>query len=270
VRACQAIVKKAVVDNLTQAYGRSWFEETGAEFTIQVSLLNDRALLTIDTSGTGLNKRGYRTQAGKASLRETLASAIVQLSFWKPGRLLIDPMCGAGTILIEAAMIGRNIAPGLQRGFAAESWPAIKSKDWQREREKAISVKKGGPAPDIFGYDLDAASIEACQINARRAGVGGDIHFQQKDLHDLWIDQQYGIMISNPPYGLKLGDFKAINQLYIAINKMFKKKSGWSVYILTADKHFPDYFKRARPNRVRKLYNGSVEVNYYQYYGEKP
>jgi putative N6-adenine-specific DNA methylase len=270
VRACQAIVKKAVVENLKSAYNITWFEETGAEFTIQVAMLNDKALLTIDTSGSGLNKRGYRTQAGKASLRETLAAAIVQLSFWTHERLLIDPMCGSGTIPIEAAMIGRNIAPGLRRNFAAEGWPAIRIRDWQLERGKAKSAVLDRPSLEIIGYDLEQSNIEACKLNARKAGVAGDIQFQRKDLHDLWIDQQYGIVISNPPYGLKVGGFKEINKLYISINKIFKKKKGWSLYILTADKHFPDYFKRSRPDRVRKLYNGSLEVNLYQYFGARP
>jgi putative N6-adenine-specific DNA methylase len=270
VRACQAIVKKAVVEKLKSAYHTDWFTETGADFTIKIAMLNDTGILTIDTSGSGLNKRGYRVQAGEASLRETLAAAMVQLSFWKEGRLLIDPLCGSGTILIEAAMIGRNIAPGLGRGFASERWPMIRKSYWKRQRKDAKSVINGSPMLEILGYDLDQKNIEACKLNADAAGVAGDIQFQQQDLHKLWIDQQYGIVISNPPYGRKLGDLKEINRLYISINKIFKKKKGWSLYILTADKKFPDYFKRSRPDRVRKLYNGSLEVNLYQYYGEKP
>ncbi len=269
VRACQSIVKKAVVERLKTAYHREWFEETGPEFTIQVSLLDDVAQLTIDTSGSGLHRRGYRQQAGAAPLKETLAAALVQLSFWNKGRLLIDPMCGSGTILIEAALLGRNIAPGLNREFAAEGWPAISPKAWRGARRAARRAIQ--PADlQLFGYDIDAAGIEAAQANAEQAGVGDAITFEQKALDDLWIDKQYGIVISNPPYGLKLADFKALNKLYITLNKMFRKKKGWSLYILTADKKFPDYFKRAAPDRVRKLYNGAIEVNYYQYYGEKP
>ncbi len=270
VRACQSIVKKAVVERLKNIYHRTWFDETGPDYTVQVSLEKDRAVLTIDTSGSGLNKRGYRSQTGEASLRETLAAAIVQLSFWNAGRLLIDPMCGSGTILIEAALIGRNIAPGLRRSFAAEAWPAIDRQFWKSERGFAEEAVKETPALNIYGYDLQPANIEACKINAKNAGVEADIQFQQQDLHDLWIDRQYGILISNPPYGIKLGDYREINKLYITLNKIFKKKVGWSLYILTADKKFPDYFKRARPDRVRKLFNGVLEVNLYQYYGEKP
>ena len=270
VRACQSIVKKAVVERLKEKYATEWFEETGPEFTIQVGMLNDVATLTIDTSGSGLNKRGYRLQAGEAALKETLAAALVQLSFWNKERLLIDPMCGSGTILIEAALIARNIAPGLNREFASEGWPSIPKNVWNDARREARAAIDKQAELQLFGYDIDPAMITASKANAKRAGVGADITFEQKDIKDLWIDQQYGIIISNPPYGIKLGEFRELNDIYISIHKTFKKKTGWSVYILTADKKFPDYFKRAQPDKVRKLYNGSIEVNYYQYFGERP
>jgi len=270
VRACQSIVKKAVVEKLKEKYRTDWFAETGPEFTVQVSMLKDIATLTIDTSGSGLNKRGYRRQGGAVPIKETMAAALVQLSFWDKGRLLIDPMCGAGTILIEAAMIGRNIAPGLKRGFAAEAWPAIDPAAWETARAEARAAIDTESELQIFGYDIDEANITACRANAKYAGVGSDIVFEPQDVRDLWIDQQYGIVISNPPYGVKLGELRAINQIYIALNKTFRKKNGWSVYILTADKKFPDYFKRSRPNKVRKLYSGALEVNYYQYFGDRP
>ena len=270
VSACQAIVKKAVVERLKSVYHKEWFEESGAEFTIQVALLKDEATLTIDTSGKGLTRRGYRTQAGTAPLKETLASALVQLSFWNNDRLLIDPMCGSGTILIEAAMLGKNIAPGLKREFASEFWPAIPDKVWRVSRLKAFEAVNKNIDLQIFGYDFDQQLVDAARINARKAGVGQDIIFEQKDVKDLWIDNQYGILITNPPYGYKLGEFKAMNEIYISLNKTFKKKTGWSVYVLSADKQFPNYFKRSRPDRVRKLFNGPLEVNYYQYFGERP
>jgi len=270
VRACQSIVKKAVVERLKEHYQTDWFEETGPEFTIQVAMLKDMATLTIDTSGSGLNRRGYRLRAGEAALKETLAAALVLLSFWNKDRLLIDPMCGSGTILIEAALIGRNIAPGLNREFASESWPSIPQSAGQEARRDAKAAIDKKPNLQIYGYDIDSEIIAASKSNAKRAGVDGDITFEQKDIKDLWIDQQYGILISNPPYGIKLGEFRELNEIYISIHKTFKKKSGWSVYILTADKKFPDYFKRAQPDKVRKLYNGSIEVNYYQYFGERP
>ncbi|MBC8506107.1 MAG: class I SAM-dependent RNA methyltransferase [Chloroflexi bacterium] len=270
VRACQAIVKKAVVENLKAKYHIDWFEENGPEFTIKVAMRKDVALLTIDTSGSGLNRRGYRIHSGEAALKETMASALVQLSFWREDRLLIDPFCGSGTILIEAAMLARNMAPGLNRNFASEDWPSVHPKAWKAARRKARLAEKPPRGMQIFGYDIDDEMVDASQRNAKKAGVGDDITFEQKDVKELWIDKPYGILISNPPYGVKLGVFQELNQIYISLHKTFRKKKGWSIYMLTADKKFPDYFKRAKPDRVRKLFNGPLEVNYYQYYGERP
>jgi putative N6-adenine-specific DNA methylase len=270
VRACQSIVKKAVVERLKETYKTEWFEEKGAIFTIQISMLNNIAQLTLDTTGSGLHKRGYRKQAGQAAIKETLAAALVQLSFWNKNRLLIDPMCGSGTILIEAAMLARNIAPGLKKDFASEDWPKIPQDTWKQTRQAAYdSINREGRL-SILGYDIDSAMISASKANAKQAGVINDIHFTQKDVRDLWIDQQYGIVISNPPYGIKLSELQELNQIYISLHKTFRKKKGWSIYILTADKKFPDFFKRSIPSRIRKLYNGSIEVNYYQYFGDQP
>ncbi len=268
-RTAQAIVKKAIVERLKEHYNLEWFAETGPAFTIQATVRKDQVLLTIDTSGAGLHKRGYRTEGGEAPVTETLAAAMVMLSFWERDRLLVDPMCGSGTILIEAAMIGRNMAPGRRRSFAAQEWPAVPQEAWDSAREEAKAAIDHASTLNIFGYDVDAAAIGAARNNARRAGVGHDIQFEEKDIHDLWIDQQYGIVISNPPYGNRMAGFREINAIYITLNKMLRKKTGWSVYILTADSKFPGYFKRGRPSRVRKLYNGNIRVNYYQYFGEK-
>ena len=270
VPACQGIVKKAIVEKLSEAYKTDWFEESGAEFPIKISLHNDVALLTIDTSGSGLTRRGYRIHAGQAPIKETLAAALVQLSFWNKERLLIDPMCGSGTILIEAAMIGRNIAPGLNRSFASEEWAGIPSAAWEQARSEARDAIKSDVELQLFGYDLDEDMIFASKSNAKAAGVGGDIQFEKKDIRDLWIDQEYGVLISNFPYGVKMGDFRELNNIYISFHKTFRNKKGWSIYVLTADKKFPDYFKRAQPDRVRKLFNGAIEVRYYQYFGERP
>ena len=270
IRSCQSIVKKAVVERLKSHYQVDWFEEDGPEFTIEVSLLRDMALLTIDTSGTGLHKRGYRAKGGDAPLKETLAAGLVKLSFWRKDRLLIDPMCGSGTILIEAAMMARNMAPGLNRRFASEEWPSIGDAVWGKARQEARQAMQEFKGARLFGYDIDPEHVELCKQNAEKAGVGDDIVFAEKDLQDLWIDQQYGIVITNPPYGQRMAEFKEINNIYIALNKMFKRKKGWSIYVLTSDEKFPDYFKRSRPNRVRKLYNGRIKADYYQYYGERP
>ncbi|NCF68674.1 MAG: methyltransferase [Chloroflexi bacterium] len=269
-RSCQSIVKKAVVERLKAAYGLQWLAETGPEFTIQVSILKNTAVLSLDTSGNGLHKRGYREAAGEAPLKETLAAGLVLLSRWRKDGLLIDPMCGAGTILIEAAMIARKIAPGLKRGFASEKWPVVGDKAWRDARLAAHDLIDFDPHLQILGYDLDAPSIEGCAINARNAGVEKEIQFARKDVKDLWIDRQYGSIITNPPYGRRMTDYGELNQIYLSINKTFRKKKGWSIYLLTADSMFPKYFKRARPDRVRKLYNGRIRVNYYQYYGRRP
>lgn len=269
-RSCQSIVKKAVVERLKSAYQIDWFPETGAEFTIQLALVRNSALLTLDTSGVGLHKRGYREEAGEAPLKETFAAGLVQLSFWQPDRLLLDPMCGSGTILIEAALIGRNIAPGLHREFAAEGWPAIPAAAWAQAREEARSAILPGGTLQLQGSDSDPASIEIARSNAAKAGVADDIQFEVKDVRKLWIDREFGIVITNPPYGIRLAEYQELNSIYIALNKMFRKKDGWSIYVLTADQKFPDFFKRAQPDRVRKLYNGTIETNFYQYYGRKP
>lgn len=270
VRTCQSIVKKAIVDRLYSAYDTDTLPETGPRFTVEVALLKDTAVLTIDTSGPGLHKRGYRAEAGDAPLKETLAAGLVQLSFWNKDRLLIDPLCGSGTILIEAALLARNIAPGLNRTFASEAWPFIPQYAWYKARKDAETAVDHSGDLQLFGYDIDPDIITVARSNAIKAGVGDDIVFEQKAVEDLWIDQQYGIMITNAPYGMRIADYRAINQIYIALHKMLRKKNGWSLYFLTADAQFPNYFKRARPDRVRKLYNGSIRVNYYQYYGEKP
>jgi putative N6-adenine-specific DNA methylase len=268
-RSCQAIVKKAVAERLLAAYGVAELPETGADFGVQVTIRHNQALLTLDTSGDGLHKRGYRAEAGEAPLTETLAAALVLLSFWDKDRLLLDPMCGSGTILIEAAMIGRRMAPGLRRSFAAERWPALDAALWAAAREEAAAAIDRSGELLLFGSDQDAEAIRVARQNAALAGVGDDITFEQKALDDVWIDREHGILISNPPYGHRMAEFKEINALYITLNKMMRKKKGWSVYILTADAKFPDYFKRGRPDRVRKLFNGNIRVDYYQYYGER-
>ncbi len=270
VRSSQSIVKKAVVERLKSAYNVDWFDETGEAYTIEVALLQDVATLTIDTSGSGLHKRGYREASGGAPLRETLAAGLVKLSYWFPDRYLLDPLCGSGTILIEAAMIAANIAPGLNRSFASEGWETIGGDAWRLARESARDAEKPFEEPMIYGSDYDEDVIRIAKRNAEMAGVGDYIQFETKPLNEVWVDRQYGIVITNPPYGQRMSDFEALNKLYINFHKMFRKKKGWSIYVITSDRQFPNYFKRARPDRVRKLYNGPIETNYYQYYGERP
>ncbi len=266
-RSTQSIAKKAIVERLMDAHGTDTLPETGAEYAILVTILKEEVLITLDTSGEGLHKRGYRLETGEAPLRETMAAALVLLSFWNPSRLLIDPFCGSGTILIEAAMIGRNIAPGLNRQFyASEEWPFVEG--WREARAKAEEAVLDTPM-QLFGYDIDPVVIPIAERNAERAGVGDNITFAVKDVKKLWIDQQYGIIISNMPYGERVSEYKELNKIYVSLHHTFRKKKGWSLFLLTADTMFRLYFKRQSPNRSRKLYNGNIRVYYYQYHGEK-
>lgn len=270
VRSCQSIVKKAVVERLKEGYQTEWFEETGPEFTIHATLLRNVATLLVDIAGGSLHKRGYREYAGEAPLKETLAVAMVKLSGWRPDLPLLDPMCGSGTILIEAAMMARNIAPGIKREFAAEAWPLIPAAAWTQARESAQAAILPSGGLIISGYDMDEQVIRIARMNADLAGVGDDIQFEHKPLKDLWIDRQYGVMISNPPYGMRLAELQEVNRIYINLHKMFRKKWGWSVCLLTADEKFPDFFKRARADAVQKLYNGQITVYFYQFRGQMP
>jgi len=266
---CQAIVKKAVVEKLKEKYPVDWFAETGPEFTIQVALLNDTATLTIDTSGVGLHKRGYRREAGSAPLKETLAAAMIQLSYWRKDRLLLDPFCGSGTIPIEAAMIGRNIAPGLQRKFASEKWPSLPDSSWKKARTEAFNAIDQEGSIRIFASDIDPKIIRIAKENAIQAGVDDCIDFAVKPFANSKPQMQFGVLVTNPPYGERLGKQKEIQEIYQAIGHLFRADPTWSVYILTAEENFEKLYGVAAQRR-RKLYNGNSKVNYYQYYGERP
>ncbi|MFT5169445.1 MAG: putative N6-adenine-specific DNA methylase [Lysobacterales bacterium] len=269
-RVCQSMVKKAIVENLKKEYDVDWMSESGAEFTIKAAILKDVVLLTLDATGVGLHKRGYRQEAGEAPMRENLAAALVLLSFWTKDRVLVDPMCGSGTILIEAAMLARNMAPGLNRSFAAEDWPYISKECWEEARVKAREQVDKNATLQIFGFDSDTKRVEDSKINANNAGVLDDIIFEQGDAKQLELKHDYGIVISNPPYGINIGSDYAIDLLYKSLNNIFKERPDWSLYLITADKQFPEFFTRAKPDRVRKLYNGNIEAHYFQYYGSRP
>ncbi|MDF2654104.1 MAG: methylase [Bacillota bacterium] len=267
---CQAIVKKSIVEKLKETYHCQWFQETGPEFIIKVTLLKDRATITLDTSGAGLHKRGYRVKDVAAPIKETLAAAMVQLSFWKEGRLLLDPFCGSGTIPIEAALIGRNIAPGLNRKFAAEQWPAIPSHLWKEEKKAAFEAINNDADIRIIGSDILPAAVMAARENAMEAGVDDCIDFHIRPLKEVRFDENYGIMIANPPYGERIGEKDAIRRIYADLKKLYEKNPTWSLYLVTTDKEFEALTFGRPADRRRKLYNGRLEVTYYQYYGEKP
>lgn len=263
---CQAIVKKAVVERLKQTYRRQWFPETGGRYKVQVALLKDRATLTIDTSGDGLHMRGYRQQTGKAPLRETLAAALVQLSHWQPSRLLLDPLCGSGTILIEAALIGDNIAPGLTRRFAAEDWPALDRELWAEARKKASAAIEDNPL-QLQGSDQDGRVLALARRNADNAGVGNKIHFQRRPLARVSSAKKYGVLITNPPYGQRLEG--EVEELSRELGRVTSSLDTWSLYVLTADNRFEHCFGR-RADKKRKLYNGRILCYYHQFIGPRP
>ena len=270
VPACQSIVKKAIVERLGSFYCIDRFEETGAEYTVKVTILKDRVTLTIDTSGTGLHKRGYRVCDVAAPIKETLAAAMVQLSFWKAGRLLVDPCCGSGTIPIEAAMIGRNIAPGLNRKFASQKWDIIPPEIWKEERKAAFEAIDYDADIRIEASDISGRAVEAAIENAAEAGVDDCIEFKKMDMARLTAEEEGGIVITNPPYGERIGEKKQIEAIYSAYNEFYRKNPTWSLFMVTTDKEVENKIFGRPADRRRKLYNGRLEVCYYQFHGQKP
>lgn len=269
VSDCQAIVKKAVVEKLKEKYNTPWFEETGPRYTIEVGLLKDIATITIDTSGPGLHKRGYRKIPGRAPLKETLASALITLSKWGPDRPLIDPFCGTGTIPIEAALMGLNIAPGLRRSFISESWGMIHKNLWEDARSEARDLAKADADLDIAGFDIDHSAISLARLNEKEAGLSGKIHFQERPLSELQTKKKYGSIICNPPYGERLDDKPVVERLYKEMGRILPKLDTWSYYILTNNPRFETLFGRTA-DKNRKLYNGRIECHYYQFFGVRP
>ncbi|HEX3029444.1 MAG TPA: class I SAM-dependent RNA methyltransferase [Clostridia bacterium] len=266
---CQAIVKKAVVERLKTKYKRDWFEEQGPKYRIEVALLKDMATLTIDTSGAGLHKRGYRKLVSGAPLKETLACAMILISRWNKDRILVDPFCGSGTIPIEAAMIGRNIAPGLKREFAAEAWPSIPKKLWLAAREEANDLIENERELRIHGSDIDDEVMSLARYHAKQAGVETGIHFQRLPMSELRSRYKYGFIICNPPYGERLGEMKEIEKLYKQMGTVFNSLDSWSYYVITSHPEFEKLFGR-RADKKRKLYNGRLMCNYYQFFGPPP
>lgn len=267
---CQRIVEKAVVERLKTKYKDvDWFSKTGAKFTIEVAMLKDIATLTIDTSGEGLHKRGYRDRAGDAPIKETLAAAMVLLSFWNKDRPLFDPFCGSGTIPIEAAMIGKNIAPGLDRKFASEEWPRVKKEYWTKARQDAFKLIDNDVELNIMGCDTDKRSILRARDNAANIGLEDDVVFFMKDMRDVDLHQDYGVVISNPPYGERMGELEEIHQLYKDLGEKLNVLETWSTYIITSEEKFESLFGK-KADKKRKLYNGRIKVDYYQFHGPRP
>ncbi|HFV2467257.1 TPA: class I SAM-dependent RNA methyltransferase [Streptococcus agalactiae] len=267
----QAISKKAVAKKLQKVFHRPEgvpLQENGAEFKIEVSILKDKATVMIDTTGSSLFKRGYRAEKGGAPIKENMAAAIIQLSNWFPDKPLIDPTCGSGTFCIEAAMIGMNIAPGFNRDFAFESWPWVDQSQVQKVRDEAESKANYDIDLDISGFDLDGRMVEIARKNAEEAGLGDVIKLKQMRLQDLKTDKINGVIISNPPYGERLLDDKAVDILYNEMGQTFAPLKTWSKFILTSDEGFEKKYG-SQADKKRKLYNGTLKVDLYQYYGER-
>ncbi len=265
----QSIVKKAIVEKLKESYDVEWFTEKGPRYKLEIQMLNDKAIITLDTSGDGLHKRGYRDRAGDAPLKETLAAAMIQLSFWNPDRVLYDPFCGSGTIPIEAAMIGRNIAPGLDRDFDSMHWDFVGEEVYKNVKQEALSVIDYDIRLEILGSDIDKRSILRSRDNAANIGLSDDIQFFMKDMRDVDLTNDYGVVITNPPYGERMGEIEEIKSLYTDLGSKFKELDTWSVYVLTAFEAFERFYGK-KADRKRKLYNAKLKVDYYQFYGPRP
>ncbi|WP_100487983.1 THUMP domain-containing class I SAM-dependent RNA methyltransferase [Sporolactobacillus pectinivorans] len=265
---CQAIVKKAIVESMKKHYHKEWFTEDGPQYKIQIALNKDIAALSIDTSGDGLHKRGYRQLHNIAPLKETLASAMILLSRWTPDRPFVDPFCGSGTLPIEAAMIGQNIAPGFNRSFVSENWPLFQDGEWNRAREEADNLANYDQQLNIMGSDIDHKMIELSEHNALEAGFSGLITFKQMQVADFTSKQESGCMIGNPPYGERMGDLKQIEGISRDLGQLFKKYETWSFYFISSFEDFESFFGR-KATKKRKLYNGRIRTDYYQYFGRK-
>lgn len=267
----QAISKKAVVKKLQKHYHRPEgvpLQEIGSEFNIEVSILKDQATIMIDTTGSSLFKRGYRSQKGGAPIKENMAAAILELSNWYPDKPLVDPTCGSGTFCIEAALIGMNIAPGFNRSFAFEEWSWVDKGDINSVRDEAESLANYDIKLDISGFDIDGRMVEIAKKNAEEAGLADVITFKQMRLQDFRTDKVNGVIVSNPPYGERLLDDKAVDILYNEMGQTFKPLKTWSQFILTSDEAFEKKFGR-QADKKRKFYNGTMKVELYQFFGER-
>ncbi|MDR0854500.1 MAG: class I SAM-dependent RNA methyltransferase [Clostridiales Family XIII bacterium] len=281
VPSIQSVAEKAIVHRMQSVYSLSKNErlsKTGASYKIRISLHKDRVLVLMDTSGAGLHKRGYRTRNVAAPIKETLAAAMVSLSFWKSGRLLLDPFCGSGTIAIEAAMSEMNIAPGLGRKFASEDWHIIDSLVWKEERSAAFAAIRHDRDIRIVGFDIDAEAIEAARENAINAGVDDVIEWRKISFEDFvggyagteYASEDFGIIITNPPYGERIGEKKQVDSIYREVGSFLGTRPTWSLYLITTDENFEATAMGRPADRRRKLYNGRLKTTYYQYYGARP
>lgn len=265
---CQRITEKAIIEKLKTKYDVEWFEKSGALYDLEVSLLRDVASITLDTTGRGLHKRGYRQLHGDAPIKETLAAAMVLLSYWNSDRVLFDPFCGTGTILVEAAMIGKNIAPGLERGFSFNNWTGIDKDILKLKKREAMSKIDYSKTLKLIGSDIDPEVVKIANDIVEELGLEDDITILNQDFREVALDDNYGVMITNPPYGERLKNAN-VKDLELDLGKKMKKLKTWSNYIITSNEEFEKNFGK-KADRKRKLYNGRLKVDYYQFFGPKP
>jgi putative N6-adenine-specific DNA methylase len=269
VPSIQSIVKKAVVKQMSAAYHRrTKFPESGAKFQIEAVLNKDHVMLLLDTTGDSLFKRGYRVEKGAAPLKENMAAALILLARWYPEMPFVDPVCGSGTLPIEAALIGRNIAPGSWRSFACESWPLFPQEIAEKLRVKAKAAQNKEQQLDIHGYDIDEQMISISRLNANKAGVLHDIEFKQLAVKDFKTTAKNGVIVANPPYGVRLSDQKEAAKLYQQMGELYRPLKTWSKYILSSDLNFEKEYGQKATKR-RKLYNGALRTDLFQYWGKK-
>ena len=266
----QSIAKKAMVERMKQSYHIDWFPEDGASYPVRIFLLKDEVMVTIDTSGDSLHKRGYRLATSKAPLTETLAASLIMLTPWKKDRILVDPFCGSGTFPIEAAMMAAGIAPGMNRSFTAEQWTNLIPKQlWYDAVEEAQEMVDLNVEVDIQGYDIDGEVVKAARENAKRAGVDSLIHFQQREVAALHHPKKYGFIITNPPYGERLEEKADLPALYKQIGQAYAGLDSWSLYMITSYEDAERYIGR-KADKNRKIYNGMIRTYFYQFMGPKP
>lgn len=268
IRTIQSVTEKAIVDSMRKKYRINHFEKSGHRVQIEVMLKNDIATIAIDTSGEGLHKRGYREDTVKAPLRENLAAALVDLSFYNQDRFLFDGFCGSGTILIEAARKARNIAPGIDRSFDYENFIFLNKDHHKNAKTEALSAIDYDKKLNLLGSDISGRAISLAKNNAINAGVEEDISFLTRNISNVALKDDYGIIITNPPYGQRLSRIDT-DEIYQKINEKFKNMDTWSCYFITSDEKFDQKFKR-KLSKKRKLYNGGEKVDFYQYFGKKP
>lgn len=265
VPACQSIIEKAIITHLSEVYKTEWFEKNGDRYTVRFSFQNDECIIMLDSSGEALHKRGYRIKDVAAPIKETMAAALVSLSYFSKNYELLDPMCGSGTIAIEAAMIAKNIAPGLSREFDAMHWGFIPKELWKDEKKIAFEKIDYDKEFSVFASDIDQRTVDYARENAVEAGVDDCIKFSIKDVADVVLPFEKGSIVTNPPYGQRIGEKEAIDKIYFALKKLKESNPGLELNLITPDKEFEKKFGRAADKR-RKLYNGNIESCFYQYF----